>query len=339
MNAAVPEDVVGTYQGLLSVTPEPAANEPTKLGRFTVKVSSTGRFSGVLEYRGLRHRMTGAFSAELTSELTIERPEQSALTVKLQLLPDTDALSVEVEEAFGGATSTGSDVKHSFDGRANRCDDAGRYTMRFASLEEGTSFSGYASATVSDKGVLKFAGRLSDGTPVKGSGFVNADGSVSLQDTLYRPVFPDAGQLIGAIQVDREALALAVTGNLEWQVPNALSETAFLTVMGSTYVRPVARQRVIDSPTGSLIFNSSEPVNFSNPVLLTTANRFQVAEPNEKKLKITIALGSGVVTGKFFDSQVNRVRVLRGIVLQTQRTFHGFFLTEVAGGTWEMKEF
>ena len=242
---------------------------------------------------------------------------------------------------------------HSFNASKNPAPQAGRYTMR---LNEGTDSTGgpvapgYALATIKKSGVVKIIGKMSDGSALSCSTYLNEDGSAAFYDALYKAAYPYAGYLAGSMTFDPAAGLQGVTGNLEWKKPAQTTGVFWpqgfrqtREVEGSRYIPPIRGQRVLSLPSlsGAMTFTASGPANFTNNFLLTTANHFLLVDlPNTRKLALKFVpftgLTTGLITGSFYDSTLLKTRKLKGVVLQAQGEINGYFLGDTDAGEWTL---
>ena len=348
-------EVDGIYQALLQHDNSASPDEPLFPGRITVSLNKLGVMTGKLQYRGLTYSFTGKLTPQLNYQRTILRKNQGPLTLSIYFDPSALTLSAQLSEFIqsGNILSDATMLLHSFHASKNPAPQAGRYTMR---IKKGTTSNGgpdapgYALATISKSGVVKITGKMSDGSALSCSAFLNEDGSSAFYDPLYKAAYPYAGYLAGSMTFDPAAGLQAVTGNLEWQKP-AQTAGAFWPlgfrqtreVEGSRYIPPIRGQRVVNLTdlSGAMTFTASGPASFTNNFLLTTANRFLLVDlPNTRKLALKFVpvtgLATGLTTGSFYDSTLRKTRKLQGVVLQAQGEINGYFLGDTDAGDWTL---
>ena len=349
------KDGHGTYQALLQHDNSTRSDEPHYSGRITVRLIKLGTMTGKLEYRGLKYSFSGKLTPALNYQQTIQRKNQGSLTLSIHFDPSALTLNAQLSEFIqsGNILSDATMLLHSFHASKNPAPQAGRYTAR---IKQGTTSTGgpaapaYALATISKSGVVKIKGKMSDGSALSCSAFLNEDGSSAFYDPLYKAAYPYAGYLAGSMSFDPAAGLQAVNGNLEWQKP-AQTAGAFWPlgfrqtreVEGSRYIPPIRGQRVLNLTdlSGAMTFTASGPASFTNNFLLTTANRFLLVDlPNTRKLALKFVpvtgLATGLTTGSFYDSTLRKTRKLQGVVLQAQGEINGFFLGDTDAGDWTL---
>ena len=348
-------EVDGTYQALLQHDNSASPDEPLFPGRITVSLNKLGVMTGKLQYRGLTYSFTGKLTPQLNYQRTILQKNQGSLTLSIYFDPSALTLNAQLSEFIqsGNILSDATMLLHSFDASKNPAPQAGRYTMRIkngTTSNGGPDAPGYALATISKSGVMKITGKMSDGSALSCSAFLNEDGSSAFYDPLYKAAYPYAGYLAGAMSFDPAAGLQAVTGNLEWQKP-AQTKGVFWPqgfrqtrdLEGSVYIPPLRNQRALNLTdlSGAMTFTASGPASFTNNFLLTTANRFLLVDlPNTRKLALKFVpvtgLATGLTTGSFYDSTLRKTRKLQGVVLQAQGEINGYLLGDTDAGEWTL---
>ncbi len=346
------DEVKGSYQDALEQQ-EPAGVDETPFpGRLTVAVSRGGRFTGVLEYRGLRHGFRGAFSSELIAEKAIGRSQQSPLAVQLQLDPATLTLSASVKHADGGVTfrSEGLLPRHSYLRRVNPAPQQGRYTIL---LQPGANPAapdapGYLLATVSSAGRMTVKGKLPDGSNVACGAFVQSSSRVALYRRLYRSTFPLAGELSGRVTLPATDVAEEVDGGLVWRKPQQKSAgilpgpfLADIDAIGSRYFAPASNQPVVALPQDRdlldlRIVGLVPGAELQRWVHLTPANKFLADPTSGEKIGFTLARANGRIKGNYSDPLTKRRHRLEGVTLQAQGMFGGMLIQQIPPGTFRM---
>ncbi len=339
-------NIDGIYQALLVPEAPPAAGEPLYPGRLTVTLSAAGAMSGKLEYQGAAFGLAGKFTPELGFTRTIIRRNQTSLVLKLQIDSENQTLEAAVTESVPGQPKQSSATLPLHAPLAPRAASprAGRYTMQLppATSTGGPTLGGYATITVSKTGQAKFVGALPDGSLVNASAVVQDNGALAFYQSFRFKAVTNAGQLAGPLALDPEGLALAVTGNLEWQKANVSGATYFpgpfqqsLTAEGSLYTPPLG-QRVLNLSTDQLDLTVDGPLQFTSTIHLSASNRFLVQLPNPKNIKFKLTPATGFVSGSFYDASARRTWKFQGVVSQTQGEIGGFYLTGNDAGNWSL---
>jgi hypothetical protein len=256
-------DLAGTYQALMLNSGLPNADSATDVrypGRVTITMSSTGSFSGALDYMGTSYALAGALDAVTGScSLSIQRGALPSIDFTLRLT-ESDlqnyTLSVAATELLRAPNTTRvawleqsqmSPISLKSTSTLQRAVGAASPLVgkTFTTIFKGASGAsttpgGYAILTVSSTGMVTLVSRLGEGTDsstsVTNSTHLSADNVAAI----YRPLY-GIGQLAGTVQLrdldpnaaDNNAVQ-AVNGDLEWKNPGIISSFS-ITFPGSGY--------------------------------------------------------------------------------------------------------
>jgi hypothetical protein len=274
-NVAVPETITvgvrswaslaGTYQALLQNTTSPAADSSTDMrypGRVTVILTSTGSFSGRLEYEGDTYSLAGTFDGTTLNSVVAIGRGSAASSVNLELkFSQSDLVNLtmtattsEVLRANATTpwlgTSVASPTTLSATATLSKSpltaagvNASGQTNPQFAALLKDTTTSGgtlratgYMSLRVTSGGVVTTVARTGDGTVAgdgvdvsmvtTSSGYVGATGIVPVYTGVYGTAYPTRGYVAGALKLDWTAAnAVDMTGaggELEWKKPGTV---------------------------------------------------------------------------------------------------------------------
>ncbi|MEK0445813.1 MAG: hypothetical protein RLZZ399_1134 [Verrucomicrobiota bacterium] len=286
--------LAGTYQGLLQNTatqPDGSAIDPgsaTDLkypGRVTVVVTSTGSFSGRLEYEGVAYSLGGALDSTLLSSVVSVNRGGSVPPVALELkfsgsdlanltmsassteqLPSPASVGVDwlgrsvASPVFLSAAATLQRAALS----ATPVNAVGQTTPQFVALLKDVSATptmatGFTHFSVTTTGMVTAFTRLGAGTDtsmgVTLSAYLDATGGFGLYSCgLYGSTYPSAGQFAGNLKLDwssSSAVSCVVPGGeLEWKRPPTLGGFAVkLSPIGSRFDPSLAASTALGRST------------------------------------------------------------------------------------------
>lgn len=193
--ARVEITVANTYNALLR---DPVSDEP--VGRLAVTINKTGAYSGRLLFEdGRSYALRGKFTFDSsgyvgTSVLPIKRAKGLG---PLELVLSLDALAAELEAGLSPVSND--EVLGSGIGVSQTASAAwqGTYTLMLAPISPAADTI-TATAVIDAKGVLKLAGRTTDGQAFKVSVPGGIDGSYAIFVQLYGK---SGGQLAGSLKL------------------------------------------------------------------------------------------------------------------------------------------
>jgi hypothetical protein len=253
--------LVGKHVGILQTADIDygTALIPRFPGRVTLDVTSTGLFTGRMEYEGAAYTLSGdilAAASGLTINVARKAP-QGAVDLVFGFDGLLGGLTVSASHS-----SSGVDVRSLSSLRMSPTTVAtgsrGVFGAAFRSAGDSivSAVAGLDQAmpvlqvTTGSTGTVTYTGRTADGVAVSGSGSLMTDSAGRLVApvlaTMYG-VYPYAGQLAGTL-VLTPTQAVKVSGDLEWRKPDLTKWST--TAPKGTYVRgAVAAYQVITEAT------------------------------------------------------------------------------------------
>ena len=325
------------YLGLVTNASPSAGNE----GLLSMAVDSQGGFSGKLSLGGKSYNFRGSFAADGTAApIVINR--------KSPLGPLTLTLSIDLTSGDQQITGTLSDGTFTSQLALNRAvfnkktnpapaSLVGKFTALFqpTSSAAGTpQGDGFATVSVDAGGRIRMAGQLADGTKIA-QGATLSNGEWPLFVLLYKK----SGFLSGVVSFQAVPDTSDFAGDLDWLKPAAFTNK--LQAIGSRYIAPPKGQRLLNfantSPNAHVTTtagNVAPPLD--KAVTLTTANKIEVSAFQPERLKLSIKVPTGVMSGSFLDS--GKTRKLNGVIFQKQNLGSGFFLGTSESGLFELTE-
>lgn len=265
-----------------------------KSGFVSLKLSAKGAFSGYIIIGGKRFPIRGAFSSDnLTAAIPVPRPGFTTATVELRLT-DRDTVLGRVTDGIWTAPL---EAKRQIWNKKNfpAIDYAASYTAIVAYGSGGAEPHGYGYGTlkVDPGGMLKFVGKLADGSAVAQTVPIAPDGRWAFFGTTHR----GKGSIQGWVPVDIDTPR---SGPLTWFKdasaggplhPDGFKFTTF--VVTSPYVPPGSNQRIVAISDGHFDFEFGNlALPFSNDVLLTSANKIIDKDDNRFAVKFKPATGA-----------------------------------------------
>jgi hypothetical protein len=205
--------VRGSYESLVMIG-------GTDAGLFTLSLTPTGAFTARLTLAGRRYPLRGTFSSTGTFAGT-ESAGASTLGVALTVNPPVLGISGTIT---GGSNSYSIESSRlgTFKPGTLQPGLPGTYTVTISPAVSSTDPTlpqapGYATMSVSTRGVVHLAGRLGDGTPFSGGGQLQSDGKTcALFTLLYNKTNP--GSIAGNITFENAA-GSEFEGVLAWIKP------------------------------------------------------------------------------------------------------------------------
>ncbi len=339
----------GAYQGALE-GPDPAApaTDPYP-GRVTVVIAKTGKFTGTLEYFGLKHSFRGAFDINLKANVSVTRRGMTPVALTLNYVGayseiEVTAAHAAVPPAFDYSGKVSRIPVHSRNAPSPR---AGKYTMLF---EPGTgapndlTAPGYATVTIGVNGSMAWKGKLPDGATLKGSAWLNNADSAAFYSPLYVAKNPFAGSMAGPVLVT----SAEITGALDWRKPlqakGAFWPGGFQMLVngrGWRYTPPSSFAPVITIASPELTLTGPIQVGtFTRSATITPRSAFVFPDPNVERVRLTLSKSTGSVSGSYTDTEAGRkiVRKLAGVIIQAENRAAGFFQGTSTAGTWELAD-
>jgi hypothetical protein len=337
VQAAAPVPAVaGAYSGLFYETDgtNMVVNHKAS-GFFTLQVARKNAFTGRLYTGSGSYPFRGQF-ANGEASLTVKRPasqgEPLSMTLKYAKA-GSDTLIGEVKTTGWTAELLGHRAEFTKASPAT----AGKYTLQFTAPDTGACPDGttVGAVSVTPSGMVKFTGRLSDGTPVTQSVTVGLQGDWPLYASLYNR----KGALLGWSKI---APAEGVSGELGWSKPASSARSAVYPlgftnsfgVTGLAYAQPARGQGALNFTNGYVVLSGASI--FAKPTtneVVITGNKI-VSTAGDMHLKLEVAPATGLFTGtiRFSDASENLKvtgAVFQGSVNQAQ----GYFLDGQESGS------
>ena len=327
-------------------------------GTWTIKVTSTGSFSGNLIIGSQKFGFSGSFDGVtgLASSIIITRKSPlTSLTLSLALDVSiesagrgnmtgsiTDGISTDVFNgsrqiwsknlpAFVYAEQKGS-MYHTafFIETAHLLDEA---------YPQGVS---YTVIKVDRLGKATIKGKLAEATAFTASTYVLADGQLPL----FIPLYKGKGSLIGTLNFETgfsEEIVSdnAVTGSLNWlrpALPSLLYSDGFITQLdasGGVYLPPAKGSRILDlgsdpnhSPIQLILSEGGLEDSVYADLTISTANKIMDITPNAHAIKLSLNASTGLFLGQF--NEGTRKAKMEGIILpaneHNESEAYGFFV-------------
>ncbi len=327
--------IAGDFHGLIFQT---NAVSSDYCGYFTLTTSERGAFRVRLILGGVTHNLSGQFDADGQASAVILNERQQALSIKFNLnwrnTPNLITGSLFTE---GGTAEVLGD-RLAFDGKEKKTPFAGNYTVSLSLPENvnGPSGSGYALVQVAEDGRIQMKGRLNDGTSIEQTTHISPDGLWPL----YLAPYGNRGLLTGWLRFSNESFA-DLHGNTRWIRPSTTGTNVYalgfqqsLTVIGSKYVPPARKQRVLGWADGLLGLQGAGLTELAVFKLQFKENNDIVLpeiKPDILSLKLTTE--TGYFSGQFIHPDFDKPVSVEGVILQKQNHGAGFFLTPQASGS------
>lgn len=330
------ESVVGQCYGL--VARDPAINGLAGLawglgGRLEIVVTKSGASSGFLTLGSDRHALKGdwilasAHAAPHCVYVIKRKAPLTPLSLPLVMDPASGELQNDSEQPVS-VLMTARFMRP----EASR---AGAYNAVFerATIEakDAPAGNGIVSLNLNTTGLVKWTGRLAEGTSFTASSGRAEAGHVPVHLLLHG----GRGSLQGWVRLDA---ASELSGNLDWAKAADLKSPSYpagfelhaLYLSGVRYMRPVSGNLMgyAAGELNSLLTLTGESLGaaISQPVTLTETQGMRVPG-NPDGLKLTLQPGTGWFSGSFNPAtEPKRGGIIQGILLPGAGTGHGFFL-------------
>ena len=343
-------NVHGIYQDVLE-NQAPVAGQSPFPGKVNITLSRMNNFSGALSYEGRVYRFAGRFTPQLIVDKIFARRGKSPLKFRFSLdaLARTMDVSVSHDEVSGTVLSTAILRRHEYHATTNPAPQKARYTVLLTpagSVVGAPEASGFLTGTVSSSGAGLFVGRLPNGLAVTMAGLVQVTGRIPFYQVRRHYTGAGAGQVGGRLSFDLSGTRPVMGGGLAWQhIPqtgSAFLSSPFLVTLdaeGSAYVAPKGNQAVVSLPLNATMFSLSirgpTPGNTLDRWLrLTPLNLFLIDPSTEAKVRFTLNLSNGRISGSFIDLDTGVRRTMEGVVIQAQQTMGGCFRAGFSMGSF-----
>lgn len=329
---------VGKFEGLLAGADLADPQADPRPGRVNVTLSKGGKITGQLEYLGLKHPFKATLDVNVSAVVPVVRKNLSPVSLNISYDANTDEFSFEVShtDQAGTFTSTGDIVRIPVRPKTAPPLRMGRYTL---ALDAGTgapaelTASGFLTVNVAKNGRVTWIGKLPDAAVVKGSAGLAGDDTIAFYSPLYATKLPYVGTIAGPLEIEAiPASDTTIEGDLAWRKPTQLKApfaTGFKTLVaakGGLYVRPAKGVEVIEENTLQLDLVGPITDGSDNELVqLTPENKFLIVAPNLNRVKLTLNLTTGAMTGSYFDASIKKNRKLEGVLLQNENRATGIF--------------
>lgn len=349
-----------------------ASGDLTTTGIAKIVVNAAGSFTATVNLGGKASKFTGKFGQgggtkaftlskepPLQLRLVIDLTDPNKILGQVVIGPDSPSavntpVSLLAALAPGDVLATLEAVRSSFT-KDNPFERPGTYLIAFrpADLQIGDTGAtrpfgfGCGSIKVSSLGAAKIVAKLADKTAITFSGVIAPDQTIPVYLALYKKL----GVLTGSLTVlppsdpDNDLIGL-----LSWIKPNAalppapqpkLYPAGFdteLSVIGSLFVKPPANTRVLDFEFAFIELNFGNlplpPIGtIGKTATVSAKNVVTVDLPNDEKVKLSIAKGSGKFSGGFKPPGGTKTVPFSGVLLQKQELGLGFFIGKPGVGT------
>lgn len=316
----------GTYSGLFY---EAEGYWQQSSGLITITTTSTGKHSGKMQIGPQKYSFSGQFDTNGVASVGINRGGRNPLLIEMQLdSQDPDLITGTIQDGIWTADMYADRMV--YDGKTSICPDAGLYTAIIpGDFNSTTQPAGdcFATIKVDNKGKLKAAVTLADGTKFTQSSTVSKGGLWPLYANLYQ-----GGGTIYSWLLLNKSQDEQLSGDVIWIKPAIAGAKYYpdgfailLSAYGSRYQKPAKGQKILDLTEAAVEFiggNLSE--SFTNHVSLDSNNH--VVNFSQNKLSMSFNLGNGSFTGKVQDpNALNIMLPFRGVVLQNYGVAAGFF--------------
>jgi hypothetical protein len=326
----------GTYNGLFTPTPSPAAPMPSRIGLFALTLSDRGVASGKLIIAGKSLPFSGlSFDLGGQARISVKRTAPlTPLVLDLQVVGPIGTGQIRGQITSEEGTSEVLSFRQQPGGEWQ-----GTYTflVNFGTIDAQVSppGAGAGTASVNTQGKLKLVGTLADGSPFTASINVGQDGWFPVCVPLYSSKGLMWGWSHFSNPVDR-----GFSGGMTWYKPVTSSKDHYYpdgfavtgTMNGSFYQPPARNESALNWIDGQLdLFggNMSEPRAI--PIRWST-NKLIVVGDNPMACNLTITPNSGILQGSFIHPETGAKTTLKGAVLQGPGLGAGWFLGTNQGG-------
>lgn len=311
----------GPYYGIL------LSGSGAQSGMVHIAVTSTGLFTGLIQYEGGNWSFHGKLDASGNASITVPRRGKTPLSITFQVVLNPGDNQVTGDFSDGATTFSFTGNVSTYNRNTNAAPQAGRYTLDLSpdlsltgsSAPQG---SGYATIVIRPDGGATVAGCLADGTPYSTTGHVANDATLALY------WHSAAGTTLNGLLTFLSTNVSDLDGTLTWSKSPKLANsflpptfTAQLPCTGSLYTRPATGPGSEIAGFGG--GNIAQPI--AVPVIVSQTGRVSMATPGLPDVTLAISSVSGVVTGSFVPPGARVPCVVRGVVIQKQQAAFGYF--------------
>lgn len=301
-------------------------------------------FSGTLTITNKTFRFSGAFSPAHDTTVTVQRPQNTPLILRMQLVT-TNAMS----QFFGTVsnetwTAEVSGNRLPFGGN-NSAPQAGQHSLALLNTNQSPlapNGFGYGVVKIRKDGTVVLVGQAADGTAISQSAGLSQTGDWPVYISLYR----GRGCLVGWLNVNVRAGSSIRGGALYWAKaagPDKLYPDGFSVALqgaGSTYSNQPATNSVLPYTNCLAVFYGGDLASLglaSDQVRVFLTKPYTlVAEQAPENVHLPINRSTGVISGSFTDLATNLRTPLKAIILQQQQTAEGYFLSTNTSGSFSL---
>jgi uncharacterized lipoprotein YddW (UPF0748 family) len=353
----------GSYAGLFH---EAGHVEHHSSGFFQMAVTRKFGFSGKMSVDGNSLSFSGKFALNGTVVTNVSRARIGKSNLSLSLALDFTNWTDRVYGTLSDGTNwTANLVGNRAVWTTNVNQTAIAYTNRYAMLIPAFTNAalapvgdGYATISIDLRGRIVWSGRAADHHLLSQSGMVVSKygewpffvpmyitRNTNIYNGLPVPYTEHKGSMLGWVTFATNTPAgktnLAPQGALSWIKTgwtNAIYSNGFAgssTVKGSRHLRPATGQRVLNMTNGTVVAKDGNlPASFSQGFMLRTNNLFQLNLPVANKLKLSVATGTGLMTGSFVHpNRTNTPTLFYGAFLQDYNHGRGYFICTNQSGS------
>jgi len=317
--------VAGTYSGLFYDTNGVVAQDSSGFMKFTLKANRT--YTGKFYSSGGTYPVSGLFDRDGFSHTAVVRDTTTVgIDITLDLAGGSDQATAILSDGIWTAAYVGD--RALYNASTNPAPQVGNYTMTIPGYTNNPVTSpagdGYATLTVSSNGVVTAVGKTADGAAFSQSANLSKSG----QWPFYAPLYSARGSVLSWMTFTNRALT-SLEGEGSWIKPTIHPSfypdgfTNLMAISGSTYTSPPPNVTVLALTNGTLYMrdgNLAAPL--TNAAILNFADN-KVYIGTNVVMKLTSS--SGLMSGTFNDTGLQISRALRGVVLQQENTFRGYF--------------
>lgn len=200
---------------------------------------------------------------------------------------------------------------------------------------------GFAVARIKKGGQMTLVGKAADGTAIGIAGYLTKKPGGISQFVLFAPLYGGKGKLAGTVGFGSGSFASELNWTKPWQKTGTYYRSGFSTeieLAGCRYRVPTAGQQVLTFPGGAGVVlelaggGLYDAVNESG--VLTVANKLMILGTNSTKLKLSLNVKTGLLSGSFFYPQINKVVKIAGAIYQDAGAPEacGYFRSPVQNG-------
>lgn len=332
-----PPHLAGTYNGLITNFNPTAGN----MGSITLKLLSTGAFSGKFTLQGVSISFAGVFTEDgtlPTFHIIIDRAAPLTdflLGLTLDVLSGVPRITGTLDGAGFSSQIALDPVLYNTTTNLLPGGLVSKYTALFLpeapAVANAPQSSGYATIVITNAGAVTLAGKLANNVAITHSSQIVGVASWPL----FVPLHTNAGYIAGNVFFNSTPGVSDFEGSIAWlKPPTGVAGSFFhpqfttrLDLIGSRYDAPLTGQRALNflGTVPNAIFNATGgnlAAPISRNITLDIANKF-ITPVDAVALKLTLTPASGLFTGTFKDGTATRT--VGGVLFQEGNFGAGFF--------------